>query len=133
MLSLARRMNWSLLGSVDSDGEKILYLLLLCATDKRPFSVMATTVEYNGDHFELGPIMQHRAEMPSLFLRNILELKDGAYIERCRHYLSLSLEFFTNLIKLSGFGKLPIFINIRSFSKLSECVTILLLEGYPSG
>lgn len=48
------------------------------ATDKRSFSVIATTVEYNGDHFELGPIMQHRTEMPSPFLRNILELKDGA-------------------------------------------------------
>lgn len=47
------------------------------ATEKRPFQVMPTIVDYNGGCFELGPIMQHRVEIPSPFLRNILNLKSN--------------------------------------------------------
>lgn len=90
------------------------------STDKRPFSVMATTTEYNGGDFELGPIMQHRVEMPSPFLRDILELKgDNSIVytneenDYCIFSPSLSTESDDQRILLASSNIIESLINQR--------------------
>lgn len=75
----------------------------LSPSDKNhPFSAVATTLEYDGGSFELGPVMQKRIQMPSPFLRKQLGLTVNEHMSFTNND---DLEIFCPAINLdSSFG-----------------------------